>query len=68
MLRRAGIGTIALLIAQSTPSARARGTGGAGGAGTGTVTITVTMSDAGVFGGDSNKGKVKLSQAAPAGG
>ena len=64
-LLRAGIGTIALLMAQGTLSARARGTGGAG---TGTVTITLTMSEAGVFGGDSNKGKVKLSQAAPAGG
>jgi len=59
---------VALLTAQGTPCVGARGTGAARGAGTGTATITVTMSQPGVFGGDSNKGKVKLSQPAPAGG
>ncbi len=34
----------------------------------GSLTITVTMSEDGVFGGDSDNGKVKLSQPAPAGG
>jgi len=62
---RGAIGAVvALLIAQGAPAALARG---AGGAGTST-TITLTMSQAGVWGGDSNKGKVKLSQPAPAGG
>ena len=53
-----------LSIAQTAPSAHAQGAGG----GAGTVTITVTMSEAGVFGGDSDNGKVELSQGAPAGG
>ncbi|MHB8524745.1 MAG: hypothetical protein ACYDD2_01110 [Candidatus Acidiferrales bacterium] len=62
---RGAIGAaVALLIAQGAPAALARG---AGGAGTST-TITLTMSQAGVWGGDSNQGKVKLSQPAPAGG
>ena len=62
---RGAIGAVvALLIAQGAPAALARG---AGGAGTST-TITLTMRQAGVWGGDSNKGKVKLSQPAPAGG
>ena len=67
-LRCVAATALALLIAHGAPSALARDTGAAGGAGTGTATITVTLSQPGVFGGDSNKGKVKLSQPAPAGG
>lgn len=55
--------TVTILVAQGVPSARAQSSGAGG-----TVTITVTMSEAGVFGGDSDNGKVKLSQPAPAGG
>jgi len=62
---RGAIGAaVALLIAQGAPAALARGAGGAGSS----TTITLTMSQAGVWGGDSNQGKVKLSQPAPAGG
>jgi len=68
MFRCAVPAALALLIAQGASSALAGGTGGAGGGGTSTVTITVTMSQAGVWGGDSDKGKVKLSQPAPSGG
>ena len=67
-LRCAAAAIFALMIAQGAPSALARGNAGAGGAGGGSATITVTMSQPGVFGGDSDNGKVKLSQPAPAGG
>lgn len=65
MWRLVGAAALALLMAHSALSGRASGLSGAG---SGAMTITVTMSEAGVFGGDSNKGKVKLSQPAPAGG
>jgi len=60
--RGAAVATLAILMAQGLSSARAQ-SGGAS-----AITITVTMSQAGVFGGDSDTGKVKLSQPAAAGG
>jgi hypothetical protein len=64
MLARATVTTVVLLMVQA---ANAPGSAGAGG-GANTVAITVAMSQAGVFGGDSNTGTIKLSQPAPAGG
>ncbi len=68
MLRCVVAAALALLTAHSAPCAPVGRSSSVSGAGAGTVTITVTMSQPGVWGGSSNKGKVKLSQPAPTGG